>query len=72
MVDIWRLRHQGRREGTCVSTTHNTWSRIDYWIATSEVSTWTVSVEHMPKTLFDHAPVRLEIALPTHTPRQFT
>lgn len=72
MLDIWRKRHPGVKSGTCISSTHNTWSRIDYWLTTKEISTWTTGVEHLPRTLSDHAPVKLTLSITTHTPRQFT
>ncbi|KAJ1109002.1 hypothetical protein NDU88_006372 [Pleurodeles waltl] len=37
LVDLWRQRHAGVREGPCLNYVHSSWSRIDRWLGTRDV-----------------------------------
>ena len=61
LCDIWRQRHPDRRDYTCFSPTHNTYSRLDR-IYTSEHITEQITVsQHLARYLSNHAPVLVDM-----------
>lgn len=71
LADIWRLLHPRHKEATHVSAQHNSWTRIDYWLASTDIITWVKEVQHLPKTLSDHSPILLKLDIPDYAPPPF-
>lgn len=72
LTDACRYFHPLLREGTCVSAFHNSWSRLDYWLVSSDAISWATECRHLSRTLSDHAPVILVWTVPDTKPRAFT
>lgn len=64
LIDPWRHFNPNSREGTCITQRHNAWSRIDFWLLSPVIHSWTKSVLHHARTLSDHSPVLLSVNIP--------
>lgn len=64
LIDTWRVLHPGLQEGTCITTHHGAWSRIDFWLLTPNLQSWVHDVTHQARTLSDHFPVLLYLNIP--------
>ncbi|KAJ1107419.1 hypothetical protein NDU88_004809 [Pleurodeles waltl] len=64
ILDIWWKLHGMTREYTFHSSVHDTPSRVDFWVGTRDVVGWTRVLRHLPRTLSDHSPVILKLAVP--------
>ncbi|KAJ1209261.1 hypothetical protein NDU88_004639 [Pleurodeles waltl] len=59
-------RHLARATGVHISIlVHGTFTRLDYWVGSWDVTNWTKTVRHLRGTLSDHSPVVLLLILPT-------
>lgn len=68
LVDAWRHTYPTGQEGTCYSSAHSSWSRLDYWLMDKASASWLVRIKHLPRTYSDHSPVLLTLEPPATLP----
>lgn len=72
LVDVWRKQNPNKKEFSCHSSTHKTYSRIDYFLISVELLTNVKNCWYDSIVISDHAAVSMEICLgkfTQHSPR---
>lgn len=64
LKDAWRTHFPHDAGYTHYSGYHDTWTRIDHWWLSSPSYTWLRSMAVLPRTLSDHSPLLLQLAIP--------
>lgn len=59
LVDIWRVENPTKKEYSCHSTTHNTYSRIDYFLMSKSLTPKVSSCIYKSILISDHALILL-------------
>lgn len=57
LTDVWRDRNQGTKDYTFYSSRHKTWSRINMFWISRELSTESRKIDIMTRTISDHNPI---------------
>lgn len=65
LVEAWRWKHANIREYSCQSDTHNTLSRIDLCLVSSDLLSLVTSIKYLPRAMSDHSPLMVDLALNT-------
>ena len=68
LCDIWRTHNPERKEFTCYSSTHDTYSRLDRIYISKSISESVTNIQHLARYISYHAPVLMEMSLgvPAH------
>ncbi|CAH2311294.1 Hypothetical predicted protein, partial [Pelobates cultripes] len=72
LADCWRALHPSTRDYTFYSTTHSTYTRLDYFLVPHHTLTLLTTAEILPMTWSDHSPIRIRLKSPLHKPRQMS
>lgn len=65
LVEAWRWRHANVREYSCQSDSHDTLSRIDLCLVSSDILHLIAGIKYLPRALSDHSPLMVDLALNT-------
>lgn len=65
LIDIWRVKNPTKKEYSCHSTTHNTYSRIDYFLVSNLLAPVVNGCEYKSILISDHALLLLNYSATT-------
>lgn len=59
LIDVWREDHPNDKTYSCYSSTHQSYSRIDFFLISALLKLRIKNVYYDPIVLSDHAPISL-------------
>lgn len=67
LTDVWRHEHPQDRGYSFYSHPHDTHTRIDYFLLSTQLLYCVTDVEYLPRLLSDHSPLVMSLSIPEKT-----
>jgi len=71
LTDVWRHEHPQVRDYSFYSHPHDTHTRIDYFLLSTQLLYCVLDVEYLPRLLSDHSPLVMSLSIPEKTGRTY-